>query len=167
MTQGLSGYDAWNAGLTLSAGGLAVLIMMIIPGIVVGKISGQHFFVIPGLVIVGLSVIHFASLSMEANFSVIMWPWVFQVVGLPLALIPISAPGYRGLPGNKTSGASGMLALLRNIGASISIARVVNLMHHRAALHYEQPGEHLTAAIAPSSVPLVQLNSLLYNQVRM
>lgn len=167
MTQELLGYDAWNAGLTLSAGGLAVLLMMIVTGVVASKIAGQRFLAVLGLLVIGLSMLHFATLSLNIGFSDLMWARVLQVVGLPLVLIPISTLSYRGVPSNKTNDASGLSALLRNIGASMGIAWVVNLMHHRTVLHYERLGEHLTSSSLPPSMPLGSVGKLLYSQARM
>lgn len=167
MAQELMGYDAWNAGLTLSAGGLAVLLSMIVAGTIASKIRAQRFLTMLGLLIMGFSMLHFTGLSMNIEFSDLMWARVYQVAGLPLILVSASALGFRDLPGDKSNDASGMSALIRNIGGSIGIAWVVNLLHHRTALHYERLGEHLTISTMPVNVPVSAVNQVLYSQARM
>ncbi|EAU9427142.1 DHA2 family efflux MFS transporter permease subunit [Salmonella enterica] len=167
MAQELLGYDASNAGLVLSAGGGFVLLAMIVTGIVASKVQSQRFLIMAGLFITALAMLHFSTLSMNMGFSMLLWARVFQVIGLPLILIPISSLCYRGLPASKTNEASGMSAMLRNIGGSFGIAWVVNLLHQRTILHYERLGEHLVVGSPASALPIAHLNQLLYSQARM
>jgi DHA2 family multidrug resistance protein len=66
------------------------------------------------------------------------------MVGIPLILIPVASLSYRGLPADKSSEASAMSTLLRNLGGSIGIAWVANALHQRSHLHYERLNETVT-----------------------
>lgn len=166
MTQELMGYDAWTAGLTLGAGGGAIMLSMIVTGVVASKLSAQRFLVLLGLLVSAFSLWHFSRLTPDIDFSSLIWARVLQVIGLPLILIPVAALSFKGLAGHKSNEASAISTLLRNLGGSIGIAWVVNLMHQRTHLHYERLGEHLTAA--DTVMFTVQtLGEALYKQARM
>ncbi len=166
MTQELMGYDAWTAGLTLGAGGGAIMLSMIVTGVVASKLSSQRFLVLLGLLVSAFSLWHFSRLTPDIDFSSLIWARVLQVIGLPLILIPVAALSFKGLAGHKSNEASAISTLLRNLGGSIGIAWVVNLMHQRTHLHYERLGEHLTAA--DTVMFTVQtLGEALYKQARM
>lgn len=166
MTQELMGYDAWTAGLTLGAGGGAIMLSMIVTGVIASKLSAQRFLVLLGLLVSAFSLWHFSRLTPDIDFSSLIWARVLQVIGLPLILIPVAALSFKGLAGHKSNEASAISTLLRNLGGSIGIAWVVNLMHQRTHLHYERLGEHLTAA--DTVMFTVQtLGEALYKQARM
>ncbi len=165
MAQELMGYDAWTAGLTLGAGGLCIMLAMMVTGAIASKLPVQRFMVALGLVVVAYAMWHFTTLSLQIDFASLMWARVLQVIGLPLILIPVASLSYLGLPPEKSNEASAMSTLLRNLGGSIGIAWAVNLLHQRTHLHYERLGEHVTAATTPLSV-LSSLADTLYQQAR-
>ncbi|MCU5775496.1 DHA2 family efflux MFS transporter permease subunit [Erwiniaceae bacterium BAC15a-03b] len=166
MTQELMGYDAWTAGLTLGAGGLCIMLAMMVTGAIASKLTSQRFLVVAGLGFTAFAMWHFSKLSLQVDFATLMWARVLQMIGLPMILIPVAALSYRGLAANKSNEASAMSTLLRNLGGSIGIAWVVNLLHQRTHLHYERLGEHITAANTPAAM-LKSLAQALYQQARM
>ena len=91
----------------------------------------------------GLALCHFSTLTLQVDFSTLMRARVLQMVGIPLILIPVASLSYRGLPADKSSEASAMSTLLRNLGGSLGIAWVANALPQRSHLHYER----LTAAV--------------------
>ena len=165
MAQELMGYDAWTAGLTLGAGGLCIMLAMMVTGAIASKLPVQRFMVALGLVVVAYAMWHFTTLSLQIDFASLMWARVLQVIGLPLILIPVASLSYLGLPPEKSNEASALSTLLRNLGGSIGIAWAVNLLHQRTHLHYERLGEHVTPATTPFSA-LSSLADTLYQQAR-
>ncbi|MFS2225870.1 DHA2 family efflux MFS transporter permease subunit [Pantoea sp. B65] len=165
MSQELMGYDAWTAGLTLGAGGLFIMLAMMVTGAIASKVAAQRYLVVLGLACSAFAMWHFSSLSLEVDFTTLMWARVLQMIGLPLILIPVAALSYRGLPADKSNEASAISTLLRNLGGSIGIAWVVNLLHQRTHLHYERLGEHITAANTPVAT-LKPVAQALYQQAR-
>lgn len=165
MAQELMGYDAWTAGLTLGAGGLCIMLAMMVTGAIASKLPVQRFMVALGLVVVAYAMWHFTTLSLQIDFASLMWARVLQVIGLPLILIPVASLSYLGLPSEKSNEASALSTLLRNLGGSIGIAWAVNLLHQRTHLHYERLGEHVTPATTPLSA-LSSLADTLYQQAR-
>jgi MFS transporter, DHA2 family, multidrug resistance protein len=56
-------------------------------------------------------------------------------VGLPLVFVPIMAASYDGIPPSKTDQASALINAARNIGGSIGVAIVSNVLKHREQFH--------------------------------
>lgn len=165
MVQELMDYDAWTAGLTLGAGGLCIMLAMMVTGAIASKLPVQRFLVVLGLLVIAYAMWHFTTLSLQIDFASLMWARVLQMIGLPLILIPVASLSFLGLPPEKSNEASALSTLLRNLGGSIGIAWVVNLLHQRTHLHYERLGEH----VIPATMPLSTWSSLadtLYQQAR-
>jgi len=165
MTQELMGYDAWTAGLTLGTGGLFIMLAMMVTGAIASKVTAQRYLVVLGLALTAFSMWYFSQLSLQIDFSTLMWARALQMIGLPLILIPVAALSYRGLAADKSNEASAISTLLRNLGGSIGIAWVVNLLHQRTHLHYERLGEHVTES-SVSSLNLTSVAEALYQQAR-
>lgn len=141
MTQELMNYDAWTSGLTLGAGGLFILLSMMLTGAIASKTTHLHLLVVMGLILSGLALWHFSTLTLQVDFSTLVWARVLQMIGIPLIMIPVATLSYVGLPPNKSSEASAMSTLLRNLGGSIGIAWVANALHQRSHVHYERLNE--------------------------
>ncbi len=167
MTQELLGYDAVTAGETLGAGGLCILLVMILVGGIASKMKSAKWLILIGLAGTGWAMWHLTRLNQQVDFSTIVWARVLQVAWLPFILVPISILAYEGLPPDKTNQASALSALARNIGGSIGIALVVNVLHQRTQLHYSRLSEHITAGMDLFGQSLVSITELLYAQARM
>lgn len=152
MAQELLGYDAWTAGLTLGAGGFFILLSMMVTGALASRVRRPYWLIVLGLVISGLSLWHFASLTPQVDFATLMWARVFQMIGIPLILIPVASLSYVGLPPEKSSEASALSTLLRNLGGSIGIAWVANALHQRSHLHYARLSESASTGINPDTL---------------
>jgi len=139
-------YTSTLSGLVMMPGGLAMLLMM--P--VVGKLSS---YVAPkyllgfGLIIVVLAMWHSTSLAPESDFAFFSWARVFQTIGLPFLFIPIMSAAYVGLQPDKSSEASSLINVARNLGGSIGISIAGSVLARSAQVHQT----YLTAHLIPSS----------------
>lgn len=81
--------------------------------------------------------------------------------------MPVSAQAYEGLPPDKTNQASALSALTRNIGASIGITLVVNVLHTRTHQHFGRLSEHVTVSTDLLGHTLASVEKVVYAQARM
>ncbi|EKR4276264.1 DHA2 family efflux MFS transporter permease subunit [Salmonella enterica] len=167
MTQELLGYDALTAGKTLGAGGLFVMISMIITGVLTSKIHYPQWLIMLAFIGIAVAMYHFSSFSATPDFSSLVWARVLQMVWLPLILIPVSSLSYMGLPAQASSQASATSTLIRNLGGSVGIALIASVLHQRTYLHYERLGEHITIQSQPSFLTIKKIGEILYYQARM
>ncbi|MDP9145140.1 MAG: DHA2 family efflux MFS transporter permease subunit, partial [Actinomycetota bacterium] len=133
--QSLMGYDALNAGLALSAGGLVLLVGMPIAGKLTSRVQAR-FLIATGWAGIALSMVYSAQhLDLLISFGSAAWLRVVQSVSLPLLFVPINLAAYVGLPPEKGNSAAGLINFMRNIGSSIGTSMVTTLIARRSQFH--------------------------------
>lgn len=121
MLQQVMGYTAFNAGLALTAGGVATLIGVPIAG----KLSGMvdvRLLLFPALLVQAAALWNLAHFTAEISFWDAAVARLYQAAALPFLFVPISAAAYVGIPPNKTAQVSSLLNVSRNLGGTIGIA---------------------------------------------
>jgi len=142
--QSVMGYTATKAGLALTAGGVATLIMMPIVGGVLIKIIQPKYLIAFGLLVEALAAWHLSGFNTEISFAHAAWARVFQGAGLPFLFVPITTISYSGLPPGKSNNASALLNSMRNIGASVGISLGTTILARRSQFHHGRLVESLT-----------------------
>ncbi len=140
------GYTATLSGLALMPGGLAMLVMMPLVGFTASHVAPKYLIGL-GMALVPASMWHMMSLSPGADFSFFAWARVYQTIGLPFLFIPITAASYAGLPADKSSEASSLLNVSRNIGGSVGVSIAGTLLAQNTQVHQA----YLTNHLVPSS----------------
>jgi DHA2 family multidrug resistance protein len=99
------------------------------------------------LAVVALAMWHSTSLAPNADFNFFSWARVYQTIGLPFLFIPITSASYVGLPPGKTSEASSLINVARNLGGSIGISLAGAALANSSQVHQN----YLTAHLIPAS----------------
>lgn len=157
FTQQLLGYTATIAGLALTAGGVALVIMMPLAGVATGKIAARWLaaFGFALLVITFWYAAHITSLQM--SFAQASWLRVVQMLPLPFCFISITNAAYVGMPKEQSNQVAGLINFVRNIGGSILIA-ITNAQVTSRSMWHEQ---HLQQAMQPGSIGFDQHSQAL------
>ncbi|HWA84793.1 MAG TPA: DHA2 family efflux MFS transporter permease subunit [Opitutus sp.] len=135
--QSLMGYTATEAGMALTAGGLATLVVMPLVGTALKKFQPKHLIAF-GLMIEAVACWHLRGFTTDITFAHVAWARVLQAVGLPFLFVPISTVAYAGLPPGKSNNASALVNTMRNLGGSFGISVAVMLLAQRGQLHHER-----------------------------
>jgi DHA2 family multidrug resistance protein len=143
FVQILLGYTATEAGLVMSPGGFASLLMLPVVGALSGKIEARWLIVI-GLVATSLALFHMTSFDAGIDYSTVAWARIYQSLGLSLLFIPINTAAFAGVPPEKSNNASAIINMMRNIGGSIGIAVVTTFIARRAQYHQSVLAAHVT-----------------------
>jgi DHA2 family multidrug resistance protein len=143
FVQNLAGYTAELAGLVLSPGGLAVMVMMPIVGQLSAHVQARWLAAI-GFLITGTALIHMTRIDLQANFSTYMLDYVYQRLGVAFLFIPINTLAYLNVPPGKNNQISSMINLFRNVGASVGVSIVATLTQRRAQIHQDTLSMHVT-----------------------
>jgi MFS transporter, DHA2 family, multidrug resistance protein len=146
--QQLLGYTATNAGLALTAGGFALVIMMPLAGIATGKVSARTLAVCGFIMFVFTFRIAAYVTTLQMSFAQASWLRVVQMLPLPFCFISITNAAYVGLPREESNQVAGLINFARNIGGSILIA-VTNAQVTSRAMWHEQ---HLQASMVPGRI---------------
>ena len=121
MLQQVLGYSALDAGLALTAGGLATLVAVPFAGRLSDKVD-VRFLLFPALLVQAGALWNMANLNADISFSDAAIARLYQSVALPFLFVPINAVAYVGLPQTKTAQASSLLNVFRNLGGTLGIS---------------------------------------------
>jgi DHA2 family multidrug resistance protein len=131
------GYTAFSAGLSLSGGGLALLVVMPMAGQAVSRFPARNLIAM-GFVLFALSYFYTAThISLLISFAFASWLRVFQIVAIPFVFISVTTAAYFGIPSEKNNQVSGLINFVRNIGGSILISLTNALVTQRTQWHQD------------------------------
>jgi DHA2 family multidrug resistance protein len=155
--QQLLGWTATNAGMALTAGGIALVIVMPMAGYATGKISARTLAV-AGFILFVVSFRYAADVTnLDMTFPAASWLRVVQMLPIPFCFISITNAAYVGMPKEQSNQVSGLINFVRNIGGSILIAVTNAQVTSRASWHQE----HLQNAMQSGSIAFQQHSQAL------
>jgi DHA2 family multidrug resistance protein len=134
LLQEVLGYTATNAGLALTMGGLATLLVMPISGYLTGKIDPRYLIGF-ALAIQGIALWNMSTLNTQISFDDAAIARLIQSVGLPFLFVPITNAAYVGLRPNESNQASALMNVSRNLGGTFGISFVQTMLLRRSQIH--------------------------------
>ena len=150
--QQLLGYNATTAGMALTAGGIALVIVMPLAGIATGKVAARWLAVL-GFTLFVITFRYAANVTnLGMTFSASSWLRVIQMLPLPFCFISITNAAYVGMPKEESNQVAGLINFARNIGGSVMIA-ITNAQVTSRAMWHQQ---HLQGAMQAGSNAFVQ-----------
>jgi DHA2 family multidrug resistance protein len=141
--QTIMGYTATQAGLALTAGGAATLVMMPVVGGLLRKVQPRYMIAF-GLLVEAAACYHLRGLNTQVDFWHVAVARMFQGFGLPFLFVPITTVAYAGIPANKSNNASALINTMRNLGGSFGISLAVGLLAQRGQFHHARLAETTT-----------------------
>jgi MFS transporter, DHA2 family, multidrug resistance protein len=141
--QSIMGYTATKAGLALTAGGAATLVMMPVVGGLLRKVQPRYMIAF-GLVVEAAACVHLRGFNTNVGFWHVAVARMAQGFGLPFLFVPITTVAYAGIPANKSNNASALINTMRNLGGSFGISLAVGLLAKRGQFHHARLAETAT-----------------------
>jgi DHA2 family multidrug resistance protein len=160
FVQVMMGYTAERAGLVISPGGVAILILMPLVGFLVGRVDLRYLIAI-GFTILASSLAALHTIDVLASYSYIAWMRIFQASGLAFLFVPINALSYTDVPPQKNNDVSGLMNLARNIGGSSGTSFFVTVLARRSQFHQDRLAMHINGASLPFRQAIGNLSSRL------
>jgi DHA2 family multidrug resistance protein len=145
FVQEMMGYTAEQAGLVISPGGLAILVLMPLVGFLVSRVDARYLIAF-GFAILSAALGALHTIDVQASYSYVAWMRVFQASGLAFLFVPINTLSYTDVPRNKNNDVSGLMNLARNIGGSCGTSFFVTMLARRAQFHQDRLAMHMGAA---------------------
>ena len=139
----LLGYTSFLAGMILSPGGIATLIVMPIVGKLIMKRNPKYLLTF-GMALCALSTYMMSRFSLGADFSSLMWPRIYLGIGMGFLFIPLTTLTLSSIPRPQMGNATAIYNLLRNLGGSFGVAFATTMFVRRAQVHQSRMTEHLT-----------------------
>jgi DHA2 family multidrug resistance protein len=142
MVQDVLNYTATYAGLVITPGGFAVMAMMPLVGLLLGKVQARNLIAL-GFVIEAVSLFGMSGLNSDVAFRNVALARVVQASGIAFLFVPTSTVAYVGLAPGKNNNASALINLSRNIGGSFGISLAQTWLAQRSQFHQSRLVEHL------------------------
>ena len=142
LLQQVLGYTATDAGLAMTAGGVATIVMLPVSGILSSKVDPRYLIGF-SFAIQGLAMWHMSHLDTQMSFSSAALARMFQSVGLPFLFVPITNIAYVGLKPEESNQASALMNVARNLGGTFGISGVQTLLAQRQQFHQAHMVERL------------------------
>jgi len=143
FVQSQLGYTATEAGMVISPGGFAVMAMMPVVGILVGR-TDSRWLIAFGLVTTALSLFNMTRFDTTVDYATVVWARIYQSVGLAFLFIPVNTIAFLGLPPGKNNDASAIINMMRNLGGSFGIAIATTVLARRQQVHQNVLVGHVT-----------------------
>ncbi|MFM6853933.1 MAG: DHA2 family efflux MFS transporter permease subunit, partial [Sphingopyxis sp.] len=154
MMQRLFGYSVLDTGLLMAPRGVGVLLAMIIASRSIA-IVGPRVLVGAGFTIVALSLWHMTGWTLEMPWQEMAWTGLAQGLGLGLCFMPLSVIAFATVPVRHRTDGSGLLNLMRSIGASAGISLITTML----ARNIQTSHADLVGWITPYNMPAIDLSS--------
>jgi DHA2 family multidrug resistance protein len=183
LLQEVLGYTATDAGLALTAGGVATLMMMPLAGFLTGKVD-PRILIGTAFSIQVIALWNMSHLNTQMSFHDAAVARMIQSVGLPFLFVPVTNVAYIGLRPDESNQASALMNVSRNLGGTFGISLVQTLLAQRAQIHqaqyvetlnplnpnYTHAIQQITHALVSHGVPQAQASKmalgLLYRQLQ-
>jgi len=143
LLQSLFGYDALDAGLVMSPGGLFAVLAMPIVGLTLGRGVDARWLIAAGLLAMSAGSYWMSQMTLDISPTQVIWPRVVLIVGLALCFAPANVAAYLYTPTELRGAAVGLLSLLRNEGGSVGTSAAQTFTERRDQFHSLRLGEYL------------------------
>jgi DHA2 family multidrug resistance protein len=143
LLQEVLGYTATSAGMALTAGGLATIVMMPLSGVLSSRVDLRALIGF-GLVMQVLAFWYMTHLSTQMSFDDAALARIIQAIGLPFLFVSISSVAYVGLKPEENNQASALMNVARNLGGTVGISTVQTLLAQGEQVHQSRLVERLT-----------------------
>jgi DHA2 family multidrug resistance protein len=142
LLQTVMGYTATDAGLALTLGGVATILIMPLAGVSAGRLDPRLLIAV-AFIIQGLALWNMTHLDTDMDFASAAVARTIQSVGLPFLFVPITTIAYVGLKPSESNQASAMMNVARNLGGTIGISTVQTIVAQRSQWHQARLAEGL------------------------
>ncbi len=137
MLQQVLGYSSLDAGLALTAGGVATLVAVPFAGRLAGAVD-VRFLLFPALLVQAAALWNMSHLNADITFWDAATARLYQAMALPFLFVPINAIAYVGLRQNQTAQASSLLNVARNLGGTMGISLSQTLLSNGLQKHQSE-----------------------------
>ncbi|MED1738825.1 MDR family MFS transporter [Bacillus swezeyi] len=130
-TQNARSVTAFDSGLMLLPGAIAMGIMSPIIGRIFDKIGGKGLAII-GFATLLLTTIPFADLKIDTSLTFIVVIYTLRMIGTSMIMMPLTTAGINALPNHLIPHGTAMNNTMRQIGGSIGTAVLISVMSSSA-----------------------------------
>jgi DHA2 family multidrug resistance protein len=136
------GFIAWQIGGAMLWAGLFQLVAVPFYGFLASRVDLRLLLMI-GLICFAISMWLFTPIMNQWGWQEMLLPLAFRGIAVPFAMASAVTLTLGELPPDRLKSASGLFALMRNLGGAIGIAVSATVVNDRTNLHFLRIAEHL------------------------
>ena len=160
--QTLIGFTAWDTGMAVLPGAVASGVTMAIVGKMIPKLKiDLRLLVVIGACVFAYSMWSHSLFTTQSGYDDFFWPMVLRGVGLGMVFIPLNNLALGDLPPQQIAPASGLYALLRQLGGSVGIASSATLYAQFQESNRGEMLHHISQFSDAATHRLAQLEQLM------
>ena len=134
FTQQVLPYTATLAGLVLSPGGIAIIVLIPVVGALV-EVMQPRYVIALGFLILGGGLVFANTITPDVDFRTLVMMRTTQTAGLGFLLVPITTLAFLSLPRELNSEGAALFAMFRNVSGSIGISLATAAITERTQVH--------------------------------
>lgn len=143
--QTVLGFTAFQTGMALLPGAIATAISMLFVGALTNRLD-PRVLVIFGMIVFGAATWWLGGLTQAAGYWDVFWPRLVQGFGLGFMFVPLTTVTLGAVPKEELAGATGVSALVRQLGGSFGIAVLTTLLARQSAVAWNNLASGVTNA---------------------
>ena len=134
FVQLLMGYTAELAGTALSPGALLIMALMPVVGFLIARVDARWIAAF-GFLILSASLFHMTGIDLQISWWNAMMLRAYQSIAIAFLFVPINTLSYAGTKPEQSNQVSGLINLMRNVGASAGISLTGAMVTERGQFH--------------------------------
>jgi MFS transporter, DHA2 family, multidrug resistance protein len=156
------GFIAWQIGVVLLWAGVLQLLMVPVYGFLAPRIDLRLLLMI-GLMCFAICMWLFLPIMNQWGWREMLPAWIFRGIALPFSIASGLTLTLGEIPPDRLKLASGLFALMRNLGGALGIAACATILNDRTNFHFLHIAEHLNTSNTALTDWMHRMNGY-YNQ---
>ncbi len=138
----VAGLSSGQIGNILFVSGLAMILSAPMAGILARKYDARITACL-GMLILAASSWLSQDLTLDWRFEQFLVPQILRGIGLMVTMVSVNATAFASLPAETLKDASGLFALVRNLGGAVGLAFINSVILWRSNFHWARAIEHV------------------------
>jgi DHA2 family multidrug resistance protein len=151
LAQSQLAYTATWAGIVLTPGAMAVIVLIAITGRIMPHVQTRYLIML-GFTLNALALVYSAGLNAQIDFRTLTLMRMSQQAVLALLFVPISTIAYSTLPKMMERDATSLFTMFRNVSGSIGISAATAYVTRHEQVNQAYLSRHLTPDEQPFQV---------------
>jgi DHA2 family multidrug resistance protein len=141
-------YTATWAGLVLSPGGIALMVLVPVASALV-EIVQPRYVIALGFLILGCGLVYTNFITPDIDFRTLVMMRTIQSAGFGFLLVPINTVAFLTLPRKLNNDGAALFAMFRNVSGSIGISLATAAITERTQVHQSYLSQWVTPLNQP------------------
>jgi DHA2 family multidrug resistance protein len=155
------GYTATLAGLILTPGAVALIILIVVVGKIMPLVQTRYIIAF-GFMVLGGAFYYSSGIAPDIDFGTLVKMRILQTVGLGFLFVPISTITYVSLPSKLNGDAGALFTMFRNVAGSAGISIATAMVTTRSQVRMA----YLSPSLTPFSEPYKQTLSAITQSLK-